>query len=178
MKQCTYCGKEYPDEAEVCAIDQNPLPSDTPDASAPLKSRDRLGISLPNEPRLEYVPRSFCMLTFFGMVTAAMFFVVLLGGAGANLGALLIGVPLFPVGLLVGFGKVMSWHKSAPLTSQSAINALMLTPYIAYTVLFFAFCLIRKWRSYWVGLVILFCLLLMNVAGCHMMLKQSFRGPE
>jgi hypothetical protein len=25
MKRCTYCGKEYPDEAEVCAIDQVPL---------------------------------------------------------------------------------------------------------------------------------------------------------
>lgn len=25
MKKCTYCGKEYPDEAEVCAIDQGPL---------------------------------------------------------------------------------------------------------------------------------------------------------
>ena len=25
MKRCTYCGKEYPDEAEVCAIDQGPL---------------------------------------------------------------------------------------------------------------------------------------------------------
>jgi hypothetical protein len=25
MKKCTYCGKEYPDEAEVCAIDHEPL---------------------------------------------------------------------------------------------------------------------------------------------------------
>ena len=25
MKQCTYCGKEYPDEATVCAIDERPL---------------------------------------------------------------------------------------------------------------------------------------------------------
>jgi hypothetical protein len=25
MKQCTYCGKEYPDEASVCAIDEEPL---------------------------------------------------------------------------------------------------------------------------------------------------------
>lgn len=25
MKKCSYCGKEYPDEAEVCAIDQGPL---------------------------------------------------------------------------------------------------------------------------------------------------------
>ena len=28
MKKCTYCGKEYPDEAEVCAIDQQPLVRD------------------------------------------------------------------------------------------------------------------------------------------------------
>jgi hypothetical protein len=25
MKKCVYCGKEYPDEASVCAIDLNPL---------------------------------------------------------------------------------------------------------------------------------------------------------
>ena len=30
MKKCTYCGKEYPEEALVCAIDQEPLQSDTP----------------------------------------------------------------------------------------------------------------------------------------------------
>jgi membrane protease YdiL (CAAX protease family) len=26
VKRCDYCGKEYPDEATVCAIDRNPLP--------------------------------------------------------------------------------------------------------------------------------------------------------
>jgi hypothetical protein len=25
MKKCTYCGKEYPDKVEVCAVDQQPL---------------------------------------------------------------------------------------------------------------------------------------------------------
>jgi uncharacterized RDD family membrane protein YckC len=25
MKKCTYCGKEYPDDATLCAIDMNPL---------------------------------------------------------------------------------------------------------------------------------------------------------
>ena len=34
MKKCTYCGKEYPDEAEVCAIDQSLLESDAPVLSA------------------------------------------------------------------------------------------------------------------------------------------------
>jgi hypothetical protein len=30
MKSCTYCGKEYPDEASVCAIDGQPLRSVVP----------------------------------------------------------------------------------------------------------------------------------------------------
>jgi hypothetical protein len=25
MKQCSYCGAEYPDDATICAIDENPL---------------------------------------------------------------------------------------------------------------------------------------------------------
>lgn len=33
MKKCPYCGKEYPDDATVCAIDQEPLQSDTPPAA-------------------------------------------------------------------------------------------------------------------------------------------------
>jgi hypothetical protein len=28
MKKCTYCGKEYSDEALVCVFDQEPLQSD------------------------------------------------------------------------------------------------------------------------------------------------------
>lgn len=30
MKACTYCGKEYPDEATTCSIDQQPLGSFSP----------------------------------------------------------------------------------------------------------------------------------------------------
>jgi hypothetical protein len=39
MKKCPWCGKEYPDEILVCAIDQNPLESsDAAPASASDKS--------------------------------------------------------------------------------------------------------------------------------------------
>src|SRR5208283_967032 len=30
MKTCSYCGKEYPDDADVCTIDQSPLVLSTP----------------------------------------------------------------------------------------------------------------------------------------------------
>ena len=30
MKKCTYCGKEYPEDAVVCVIDEHPLESDQP----------------------------------------------------------------------------------------------------------------------------------------------------
>ena len=30
MKICTYCGKEHPDDATVCSLDQQPLESSTP----------------------------------------------------------------------------------------------------------------------------------------------------
>ncbi|HLZ54813.1 MAG TPA: hypothetical protein VKS19_10075 [Verrucomicrobiae bacterium] len=40
MKKCEYCGKEYPDEASVCAIDGHPLPS-FPAEPGPVNSRPR-----------------------------------------------------------------------------------------------------------------------------------------
>jgi len=39
VKRCDYCGKQYPDEAVVCAIDANPLPSSskyTEERAAPI----------------------------------------------------------------------------------------------------------------------------------------------
>jgi hypothetical protein len=35
MKKCSWCGKEYSDDASICAIDQSPLMSDSPTASVP-----------------------------------------------------------------------------------------------------------------------------------------------
>ena len=33
MKTCSYCGREYPDDATVCAVDQTPLVADVPEAA-------------------------------------------------------------------------------------------------------------------------------------------------
>jgi hypothetical protein len=35
MKKCSWCGKEYSDDASICAIDQSPLMSDSPTAAVP-----------------------------------------------------------------------------------------------------------------------------------------------
>jgi hypothetical protein len=42
MKKCTYCGKQYPDEAMVCAIDQTELLSDKPVSSAVSGDRQQI----------------------------------------------------------------------------------------------------------------------------------------
>jgi hypothetical protein len=135
-------------------------------------SQDKLGISTPGEQRPTEVPRSFSILTFFGMVLAAMFIVVLLGGRGAKLPALFIGVPLFPCGLFI-VCKIFALGKS---TAPSSL--LLAAPYLAYAFIFLAFCFVRKWRWYWVCFSILVLLLVLNIAGCHQMLKEPIRGPE
>jgi len=45
MKKCTDCGKEYPDETQVCAIDQEPLQSDAPTPA----SESEITIQTPTE---------------------------------------------------------------------------------------------------------------------------------
>ena len=46
MKKCTYCGKEYPDDASTCNVDQNPLELIAPPVLPALASapNDRQGI--------------------------------------------------------------------------------------------------------------------------------------
>ena len=59
MKKCTYCGKEYPDEATVCPLDQEPLVAKIPPApevppvgsatttTAKLELHEKIWIALP-----------------------------------------------------------------------------------------------------------------------------------
>lgn len=44
MKECSYCGKEHPDEAEYCSIDGTPLPA-LKSATDPLHRKSDSGIS-------------------------------------------------------------------------------------------------------------------------------------
>jgi hypothetical protein len=43
MKKCTYCGRKYPDDAKVCAIDQMELESDKPVPSVVTDERSAAG---------------------------------------------------------------------------------------------------------------------------------------
>jgi hypothetical protein len=38
MKKCPWCGREYPDEVAVCAIDQNPLESSSSNPAPPAEA--------------------------------------------------------------------------------------------------------------------------------------------
>ena len=127
--------------------------------------------------KLPEVPRSFSLLTFLGMFAAAMFFVVLLGGV--KLGTLIFA-PLFPLGLAFGVRDLIEHFR--PNTKfenlKSLGEALFVASYAVYIVIFVVFCSIRKWKWYWVTCTILACLLLLNISGCHELLKKGFRGPE
>ena len=51
MKKCSWCGKEYSDDASVCPIDQSPLRSDPPASAVP-----EAGRSPPGEAALQVPP--------------------------------------------------------------------------------------------------------------------------
>jgi len=62
MKQCTYCGKKYPDDAVVCVIDQMELKSDQPEPEPVADSAN----NLPTEPaQAEEVPEGYKTLGNF-----------------------------------------------------------------------------------------------------------------
>jgi hypothetical protein len=76
MKACSYCGKQYPDEAEVCALDQHPLkaPADSATGVAsPKVTCPRCGAADDFTHALE-MRSSFSLLAFlFGGLIAVLF---------------------------------------------------------------------------------------------------------
>jgi len=83
MKKCSYCGKEYPDDALVCATDGQPLQPVTPPTPAP------------PFPVPQYPPQRKA-LTYIAPLRAGVVLAVMYGFLG------LIFVPFFLIMTLIG----------------------------------------------------------------------------
>jgi hypothetical protein len=129
------------------------------------------------------VSQKFGIATFWGMVAAAALVVVSLDYAQPTMW---MGAPLFPMGLSI----VVSWLPQSfqswmlGVFPRAYIVGVAATGYVAYWVLHGLFRRVRKWKYYWVCFATLLCLLFINVAGCHEMLRQSssklssIHGPQ
>lgn len=76
MKTCSYCGKQYPDDAEVCAIDQQPLKAlaESPAPAAPAKASCPQCGAADDFSRAVELRSSFSWpIFFFGGLIAVMF---------------------------------------------------------------------------------------------------------
>ncbi len=85
MKKCSYCGKEYPDEATVCAIDGQPMISD--DAGVPQTKPNQTSVPLaanPIKPPLMTRLRSWHL--YLGCIFAPMLLFFTISGIWQTLG--------------------------------------------------------------------------------------------
>lgn len=64
MKRCSYCGKTYPDDATICAIDQTPL-----EDAEPPKRRIVRGVYLA-VPRARKIPVSLLIVSYLFLLAA------------------------------------------------------------------------------------------------------------
>lgn len=80
MKKCTYCGKEYPDDATECAIDHHPL---TP-ATASAAPEPKQSASHPVKPALMTRLRSLHL--YLGCIFAPMLLLFALTGIWQTVG--------------------------------------------------------------------------------------------
>lgn len=78
MKKCTYCGKEYPDEATVCTVDQRPLADANPAAAPAPKRAAEARSGLPVKPALMTQLRSLHL--YLGCIFAPMLLLFALTG--------------------------------------------------------------------------------------------------
>lgn len=121
----------------------------------------------PNE-----ISQKFGVATFWCMVAAAMLVVVTLDYSKPTAW---MGAPLFPMGLSIIVSwlpeSVSSWMLG--IFPRAYIVGVAAFGYVAYAALHALFRRVRKWKYYWIYFSILLCLLLINVAGCHEMLKHS-----
>ena len=116
MKKCPYCGKEYPDDAVVCELDQNPLVSPKPNEARINPSKSHLKQQPITATRILSV-LGFSVLS--GLCGVGLTSVVLgifanhnphFSGNGDRIGFLADSATIFAIGGVVGFivGLVIS----------------------------------------------------------------------
>lgn len=121
---------------------------------------------------------------FLGMMAAAMFFVLFWDRDDTNWLLFLLGVPLFPTGILGLITNTATWQTFGPESRKGFYIALLPLVYLAYVLLLFFFRSSPKGKRFWIGFAVLLTLLAFNVVGCHQMVKgkglnpPSFHGPE
>jgi hypothetical protein len=104
MKKCTYCGKEYPDTATVCAVDGQPLvPVGTAPQSVQYRTPKLLSYIAPVKAGLVLG----ILYGFMGLLFMPFFIVMAIigqktgGGPPAAFGGIFFGI-LFPVLYAIG----------------------------------------------------------------------------
>ena len=103
MKQCTYCGKEYSDEAALCAIDQQPLgpveppmPSGVRPNTGPVRMpKKRIGIAL-----LASAAAIAWTLLLYSLFGAASYLGAMAGARGPSAGKQLMKIYIWLLPML------------------------------------------------------------------------------
>jgi hypothetical protein len=108
MKRCSYCGKEYPDEASVCAVDGQPLQPVAPPLVAGVSAGQYPGARklLTHIAPLRAGLVLAVLYAFFGLIFAPFFILMAVigqktGGGPAAFGGVIAAV-FFPIIYAVG----------------------------------------------------------------------------
>jgi hypothetical protein len=84
MKKCTYCGQEYPDDATVCAIDQQPLAPVGQPAAASADKSSKVPVAPAVKPPLMVRLRTLHL--YLGCIFAPMLLLFALTGIWQTIG--------------------------------------------------------------------------------------------
>jgi len=125
MKKCDYCGKDYPDEADTCAVDGNPL---TACLSVPPMQAEAAGIQ-----RISAVVRAAIVSGAIFLLGAARILVIASGPA------LLMMLASVLLACLVAIAVVALLSRRSPkLWSWLRVIIVTLVSYIGVGLLFLA----------------------------------------
>ena len=101
MKKCTYCGKEYPEDATACAIDGQALESDAPKPPTSLPSQNDQHVAVVKRlTRIAPLQAGIVLGVFYGVLSViAVPFLAL-----TAMSAIKANTPIAAVGVLIVIG--------------------------------------------------------------------------